>query len=668
MFLNPMMLAGIAAAAVPLVIHLLWRSRFRSVDWGAMMFLEQRGAADRAARLKGPVLLILRMGMVGLLAAALAQPVLHGLGGDARDRHISAAIILDASASMAMDENGRSRFDLAKEAVYHILGGVGAGLRQKGDTVSLIVAGEAESAAESSPRPNVAEQSDPAQAISAALQGLVGPGGQADIAAALNRALDELEKSANPRREIYLVCDRQAASWKNVDAAFAAAFRRRIAAWPLPPAVFVIPIGSDSTDNLAVEDVQLAEAPAVVGQAAQIEVRLHNYSPIPRAGLALSVGINYGPSYSPHKTPLAGRIGGRETALVRLPVTFTEAGSHLIVAEVERGPGVRFAQRKDQSVEVLEVHHVLMVSGDWREHGYRAAADFLRLALNPFAAPRRQPVRLEVISDAHWPADDLADYQVVILANVAEISAAQARAIQAFVFDGGGLLIVPGDLTQTDNYNASLGPEGADLLPGNLGAELTGAESAPTALTKFDAAHPVLAFLRGKSEPDPVAVQRYFPVAPYAGSLSAAWLANGRPFLLQTSTAHTGRGRVLMVAASLDADSTALPATSLFLPMMQSAVHYLSGGAAQQRSVIPGWPLTLAPNGPVDDKSVALRRLISGGSLVEQTKPQILGRASGVELFVPPPDEPGTYIAWAIVRKARGLSWKAPPMPAIRRR
>src|SRR5437763_1425193 len=54
MFLNPTMLAGIGGASLPLVLHLLARARYRTVDWGAMMFLEARDPrAAASARLKG---------------------------------------------------------------------------------------------------------------------------------------------------------------------------------------------------------------------------------------------------------------------------------------------------------------------------------------------------------------------------------------------------------------------------------------------------------------------------------------------------------------------------------------------------------------------------------------------------------------------------------------
>src|SRR6187549_3532355 len=115
MFLNVIMLAGVAGALVPLVLHLLSRSRYRTVEWGAMMFLE--GAEPRvmqSARLKQWVILLLRMGIIALLAMALAQPGMRGRwGGLARDARVNAVIVLDCSASMQYDENGKSRMELA---------------------------------------------------------------------------------------------------------------------------------------------------------------------------------------------------------------------------------------------------------------------------------------------------------------------------------------------------------------------------------------------------------------------------------------------------------------------------------------------------------------------------------------------------------------------------
>jgi uncharacterized protein (DUF58 family) len=119
MFMNPVMLAGIGGAAVPLVLHLLSRARHREVAWGAMMFLEPAGAAaGRIARLREWAIVVLRMAMVALVAVALARPV---FGESAEPAGRTVVLVMDCSARMAIDEGGRPRMDLGREAALREL-------------------------------------------------------------------------------------------------------------------------------------------------------------------------------------------------------------------------------------------------------------------------------------------------------------------------------------------------------------------------------------------------------------------------------------------------------------------------------------------------------------------------------------------------------------------
>ena len=70
------------------------------------MFLEARDSRQAAsARLKEWVLLLARMGLVGLLAVALARPVVRRKWGGGEGR-VTAVIILDRSYSMGFEEAG----------------------------------------------------------------------------------------------------------------------------------------------------------------------------------------------------------------------------------------------------------------------------------------------------------------------------------------------------------------------------------------------------------------------------------------------------------------------------------------------------------------------------------------------------------------------------------
>ncbi|HXE53025.1 MAG TPA: BatA domain-containing protein, partial [Tepidisphaeraceae bacterium] len=77
-FSNTILLIGLAGAVVPLVLHLLSRARYQTVDWGAMIFLQgAEGRPQHRAKLGQFLLLAVRMAVVGVLAIALAEPVLQ---------------------------------------------------------------------------------------------------------------------------------------------------------------------------------------------------------------------------------------------------------------------------------------------------------------------------------------------------------------------------------------------------------------------------------------------------------------------------------------------------------------------------------------------------------------------------------------------------------------
>src|SRR3954470_13268056 len=134
------MLVGLAAALVPLVLHFLNRARYRNVEWGAMMFLDgMQPRVYHGARLKQWVLLAARAAILGLLAMAMARPVLSaGSTPPAAQGRTAAVILLDASGSMSLNDNGRVRLDLARETAFQILS---PGLK-RGDDLWLVPLGD----------------------------------------------------------------------------------------------------------------------------------------------------------------------------------------------------------------------------------------------------------------------------------------------------------------------------------------------------------------------------------------------------------------------------------------------------------------------------------------------------------------------------------------------
>lgn len=82
-FAGTFAIAGLIAAAGPIIIHLLNRRRYRVVDWGAMDFLRQAmQRSRRAVQLRDLIILVLRCLAVAFFGAALARPFVSGVATD----------------------------------------------------------------------------------------------------------------------------------------------------------------------------------------------------------------------------------------------------------------------------------------------------------------------------------------------------------------------------------------------------------------------------------------------------------------------------------------------------------------------------------------------------------------------------------------------------------
>jgi hypothetical protein len=202
------------------------------------------------------------------------------------------------------------------------------------------------------------------------------------------------------------------------------------------------------------------------------------------------------------------------------------------------------------------------------------------------------PCSLTVLAADEWGGPELDAYQVVIIANVERFSARQVRALERYVYDGGRVLIAPGNLSRVDDYNTQLYRDGAGILPGELQEPTSADGSEATSVLGYDATHSIFRFLRGKPDPIPSAtIGRYFPaVARQTYAWPLAWYASGDPFLIEGSSE---RGRVILMTTSLDADWTTLPLSNFYLPFLQNAVRYLAANPTE-RNISPGQPIQLA--------------------------------------------------------------------------
>jgi hypothetical protein len=123
-FLNPFVLVGLAAAAIPVLIHLLNLRRLRTVEFSSLRFLKElQKTSLRRLKIQQLLLLLLRTLLVILLVLAFSRPALRGSFAGIMGSRASSTIIilLDDSPSMGLRNTEGGLFAQARDAVHDIL-------------------------------------------------------------------------------------------------------------------------------------------------------------------------------------------------------------------------------------------------------------------------------------------------------------------------------------------------------------------------------------------------------------------------------------------------------------------------------------------------------------------------------------------------------------------
>ena len=235
LFLNPFLLWGLLAAAVPIAIHLLNRRRHKTIQWAAMQFLLKATRESRGKKkLRHILILTCRALAIAALACAAARPVVSGLIGWGGGSIDTVVLLLDRSASMETKPGDglAPRRQIIIEKVRDTMKTLGA--------TRLVLIDNASGKPQEIPSPDVLSEIAPTAPTDTA----------ADFPTLLARAAEFLADTTG-RSEVWLASDLQASNWRPDDERWAAA-RTSLAALPQKPAVRVLSLTGPSAPNTAI--------------------------------------------------------------------------------------------------------------------------------------------------------------------------------------------------------------------------------------------------------------------------------------------------------------------------------------------------------------------------------------------------------------------------------
>src|SRR5947209_5548028 len=109
-FIHGYLLAGLALAALPVLIHLIMRQKPKQLAFPAFRFLRQTHVINRRKmRLQHLLLLLLRMLLIAALCLALARPrIVLSAVSIGNERAVAAVLVFDTSASMEYAAAGQT--------------------------------------------------------------------------------------------------------------------------------------------------------------------------------------------------------------------------------------------------------------------------------------------------------------------------------------------------------------------------------------------------------------------------------------------------------------------------------------------------------------------------------------------------------------------------------
>ncbi len=526
-FLSPLFLAGAAAAAIPVAIHLFFRRTEPVIDFAAMRYLRQAPVEhSRRRRLRELLLLALRVAALCLLALAFARPYL-AQSAAALSAPVT-MVLVDTSASMTAP----GQFERAKAAAAEAIRGAAAS-----HVVGLVTFANAADV--------IAQPSEDRAGALAALDKLQPGAGATQYRAALARAAEAI--GDRPGRFV-VVTDLQQSAW---DAADEGAVPDRVT-------VDVADIGAPAF-NVAIAALRLEGTDAVA--------LVRNYSDRPRREqIAFAVDgkrFTSVPIEVPATASAEGRasVEGRSRGALSATVTdaegYTADNSRHLILDASQAPAVLAITATGQASEVFYIERAVLVAEETGGFRFRAVSGPAFSGL---------------------PQEALADVGAVLVLGTRGIDARGRELLGGYVKSGGGLLVAGGPDVDPQVLSEAL----TGIVPTTLGVRETGEA---LRFAPADSRHPVFRLFGGVGTLGNVTFARTASVQPSKTGEVIARFTDGTAALVEERA--TG-GRVLVFASDLNNRWNDFPVQPAFVPFVHEMLRYLAAARAARVDYLVG--------------------------------------------------------------------------------
>jgi hypothetical protein len=558
-FLNPLLLLGLAAAAIPLIIHLFNFRRPRRIEFSSLAFLhELKKSTMQRVRIKQWLLLALRTLAIAALALSFARPTLEGAmaGLFGNQGRTTTALVFDHSTSMTMRDGSGAYLDQAKLIATELLADF-----ESGDEFILVPQPTFSSSSSSSSSSSVVSYQN-ASAARDAIQAMEPEQGSSSLVQSIQLAANELTKQANLNRILYVVSDFQTST-------FSDSTQLNI---PDDVRLIFLPIGTDGRGNLAVSDVSVLSQIISEGQPVRIEAGFTNFGAEDANGVVASVFIE------------DVRVG---QATLDIPAG-TSASAFFVVTPRQTGWLSGRIEIEDNQYLYDNVRRFTLLVPEERRllvvGGNRAPKGYLHLGLSENLTTNSVRFRTDEIAETALSGAALGTYDSVVLNGVSSLSTGEQSALVAYVTGGGGLLIFPSNDFPVEDFNGlfsdlNAGKVIASAIDSDDGLTVGVFESVDTDHVLFEGMFELDVSGKAPQLEQPVIYKSitYRPGANSGAEQTIIGLSGGAPFLQEI---RAGLGSVLLFSVEAGVTWSDFPVRGLFLPLLYRSLYYLSASSS----------------------------------------------------------------------------------------
>lgn len=582
-FLNPWMLIGLAGIALPTIAHLLVRRRYRVVDWGAMQFLQPDLRTRQRLRLQDLLLLLVRIGLISLIAVALARPWIPGglLSGYRSGGSRDVVLIIDSSNSMAQPDGISTLHQTALRRATEYLSTL-----SPDDTVMAIDARDVPVPIIDSPTSDLTDAKERIQKIDP-------PGGFGDLQRACERAINLLSQASQTRRDIIVFTDNQRAGWDPDDTARWDQFSDQLKLTAVMPDIWVVNCSNPQAsprNTISVGRMSADPETSVPDVPVRVRATVTNHSEQP-----VTVPVYFevqGQRLAEHDSTIT--IEAKAQTAVEVTHQFASQNTRRISLTADLPADDLQVDNSSHCIVVTRPPiEVLVVEASDSLDRTQHHSFFVQIAITPppGVSTWLQP---RVVSGSELQAADVAATDVVILPDVDALPAGAEEWLEQAVRSGTGLLISTGSHTTPEFFKKAFVESG--LLPDT---RLLSRKSADP-----DAAVPIRVLPSSlkadwlkpfQDRPDTSFLQTVFhswwevatELRDNKRSLQPLVRLTNRAPVLFFGQHH--KGRVLLFATAFDNQWNNLPGRPDFVSFLYEALFQLSPQRTS-RNIMPGEP------------------------------------------------------------------------------